>query len=165
MPKDILIDCVYSTVVSFNARGIAFNGRVLVGGSNQKHRFDICVFGGFGVVRNSAHVLGRCDIEFNDCAFICGAGSAFYGTSTKSSYKFTRCTIAANKANETSSARNIATYVDCVDKRSLRKSADKEEARRQAEEEEQKLLAKEERAAAERDFFYQYATIEEQWFA
>ena len=125
MPKDILIDCVYSTVVSFNARGIAFNGRVLVGGSNQKHRFDICVFGGFGVVRNSAHVLGRCDIEFNDCAFICGAGSAFYGTSTKSSYKFPRCTIAANKANETSSARNIATYVDCVDKRSLRKSADK----------------------------------------
>ena len=46
-----------------------------------------------------------------------------------------------------------------------RRQIREEEARRQAEEEEQKLLAKEERAAAERDFFYQYATIEEQWFA
>ena len=45
VPKDVLIDCVYSTIVSFNARGIAFNGRVLVGGSSQKHRFDKCIFG------------------------------------------------------------------------------------------------------------------------
>ena len=125
VPKDVLIDCVYSTIVSFNARGIAFNGRVLVGGSGQKHIFDKCIFGGFATVRNSFHTTGNCNVEFNDCAFICGAGSPFYGTSTKSSYKFTRCTIAANKATETSSARNIATYVDCVDKRSLRKSADK----------------------------------------
>lgn len=119
VPKDVLIDCVYSTIVSFNARGIAFNGRVLVGGSGQKHRFDKCIFGGFATVRNSFHTTGNCDVEFNDCAFICGAGSPFYGTSTKSSYKFTRCTIAANKANETSSGRVVATYVDCIDEPDL----------------------------------------------
>lgn len=119
VPKDILIDCVYSTIVSFNARGIAFNGRVLVGGSGQKHRFDKCIFGGFATVRNSFHTTGNCNVEFNDCAFICGAGSPFYGTSTKSSYKFTRCTIAANKANETSSGRVAATYVDCIDEPDL----------------------------------------------
>lgn len=119
VPKDVLIDCVYSTIVSFNARGIAFNGRVLVGGSGQKHRFDKCIFGGFFTVRNSFHTTGNCNVEFNDCAFICGAGSPFYGTSTKSSYKFTRCTIAANKANETSSGRVAATYVDCIDEPDL----------------------------------------------
>ena len=119
VPKDVLIDCVYSTIVSFNARGIAFNGRVLVGGSGQKHRFDKCIFGGFATVRNSFHTPGNCDVEFNDCAFICGAGSPFFGTSTKSSYKFTRCTIAANKANETSSGRVVATYVDCIDEPDL----------------------------------------------
>ena len=119
VPRDILIDCVYSTIVSFNARGVAFNGRVLVGGSGQKHRFDKCIFGGFSTVRNSFHTTGNCNVEFNDCAFICGAGSPFYGTSTKSSYKFTRCTIAANKANETSSARLSATYVDCIDEPDL----------------------------------------------
>lgn len=119
VPKDVLIDCVYSTIVSFNARGIAFNGRVLVGGSGQKHRFDKCIFGGFSTVRNSFHTTGNCNVEFNDCAFICGSGSPFYGTSTKSSYKFTRCTIAANKANETSSGRVAATYVDCVDEPDL----------------------------------------------
>ena len=119
VPKDVLIDCVYSTIVSFNARGIAFNGRVLVGGSGQKHRFDKCIFGGFATVRNSFHTTGNCNVEFNDCAFICGAGSPFYGTSTKSSYKFTRCTIAANKANETSSGRVAATYVDCIDEPDL----------------------------------------------
>lgn len=119
VPKDILIDCVYSTIVSFNARGIAFSGRVLVGGSGQKHRFDKCIFGGFATVRNSFHTTGNCDVEFNDCAFICGAGSPFYGTSTKSSYKFTRCTIAANKANESSSGRVAATYVDCIDEPDL----------------------------------------------
>lgn len=119
VPKDVLIDCVYSTIVSFNARGIAFNGRVLVGGSGQKHRFDKCIFGGFATVRNSFHTTGNCDVEFNDCAFICGAGSPFYGTSTKSSYKFTRCTIAANKANESSSGRVAATYVDCIDEPDL----------------------------------------------
>lgn len=119
VPKDVLIDCVYSTIVSFNARGIAFNGRVLVGGSGQKHRFDKCIFGGFATVRNSFHTTGSCNVEFNDCAFICGAGSPFYGTSTKSSYKFTRCTIAANKANESSSGRVAATYVDCIDEPDL----------------------------------------------
>lgn len=119
VPKDVLIDCVYSTIVSFNARGIAFNGRVLVGGSGQKHRFDKCIFGGFATVRNSFHTTGNCDVEFNDCAFICGAGSPFYGTSTKSKYKFNRCTIAANKANETSSGRVAATYVDCIDEPDL----------------------------------------------
>ena len=119
VPKDILIDCVYSTIVSFNARGIALNGRVLVGGSGQKHRFDKCIFGGFATARNSFHTTGNCNVEFNDCAFICGAGSPFYGTSTKSSYKFTRCTIAANKANETSTGRVAATYVDCIDEPDL----------------------------------------------
>ena len=119
VPRDILIDCVYSTIVSFNARGVAFNGRVLVGGSGQKHRFDKCIFGGFATVRNSFHTTGKCGVEFNDCAFICGSGSAFYGTATKSSYKFTRCTIAANKANETSSGRVAATYVDCIDEPDL----------------------------------------------
>ena len=119
VPKDVLIDCVYSTIVSFNARGIAFNGRVLVGGSGQKHRFDKCIFGGFSTVRNSFHTTGNCDVEFNDCAFICGAGSPFFGTSTKSSYKFTRCTIAANKANESSSGRLAATYIDCIDEPDL----------------------------------------------
>lgn len=119
VPKDVLIDCVYSTIVSFNARGIAFNGRVLVGGSGQKHRFDKCIFGGFATVRNSFHTTGNCNVEFNDCAFICGAGSPFYGTSTKSSYKFTRCTIAANKANESSSGRVAATYIDCIDEPDL----------------------------------------------
>lgn len=119
VPKDVLIDCVYSTIVSFNARGIAFNGRVLVGGSGQKHRFDKCIFGGFATVRNSFHTTGSCNVEFNDCAFICGAGSPFFGTATKSSYKFTRCTIAANKANESSSGRVAATYVDCIDEPDL----------------------------------------------
>ena len=119
VPKDVLIDCVYSTIVSFNARGIAFNGRVLVGGSSQKHRFDKCIFGGFATVRNSFHTTGNCDVEFNDCAFICGSGSPFFGTSTKSSYKFTRCTIAANKANESSSGRLAATYIDCIDEPDL----------------------------------------------
>lgn len=119
VPKDVLIDCVYSTIVSFDARGIAFNGRVLVGGSGQKHRFDKCIFGGFATVRNSFHTTGNCNVEFNDCAFICGSGSPFFGTATKSSYKFTRCTIAANKANETSSGRVAATYVDCIDEPDL----------------------------------------------
>lgn len=117
--KDVLIDCVYSTIVSFNARGIAFNGRVLVGGSGQKHRFDKCIFGGFATVRNSFHTNGNCNVEFNDCAFVCGPSSPFYGTATKSSYKFTRCTIAANKANEMTSGRTGATYVDCIDEPDL----------------------------------------------
>lgn len=119
IPSDILIDCVYSTVVSFNARGIAFNGRVLVGGNGESFVFDNCIFGGFASVRNSMHTRGTCNIEFNDCAFICGSGSPFYGTSTKSNYKFTRCTIAANKANETSSGRLGATYIDCIDEPDL----------------------------------------------
>ena len=117
--KDILIDCVYSTVVSFNARGIAFNGRVLIGGSGEVFRFDKCVFGGFASSRNSVHTYGNCDIAFIDCAFVCGGSSPFYGTATKSSYKFTRCTIAANKANESSSGRLGATYVDCIDEPDL----------------------------------------------
>lgn len=119
IPKDILIDSVYSTIVSFNARGVAFNGRVLVGGDGEVFRFDKCVFGGFATNRNSVHTLGTCNIEFNDCAFVCGPGSPFFGTITKSSYRFTRCTIAANKANETSSGRTAATYVDCIDEPDL----------------------------------------------
>ena len=119
IPKDIIIDCVYSTIVSFNARGVAFNGRVLVGGNGETFRFDKCVFGGFASSRNSVHTYGSCNIEFNDCAFVCGPSSPFYGTATKSSYKFTRCTIAANKANDTSSGRTGATYVDCIDEPDL----------------------------------------------
>lgn len=119
IPKDILIDCVYSTVVSFNARGIAFNGRVLIGGSGEVFRFDKCVFGGFASSRNSVHTYGNCDIAFIDCAFVCGGSSPFYGTATNSIYNFTRCTIAANKANETTSGRTGATYVDCIDEPDL----------------------------------------------
>lgn len=119
IPSYILIDTTYSTIAGLHARGVAFNGRVLPGGSNQKYRFDKCVFGGFPKGFNSVHTVGYCDVEFNDCAFICGAGSPFYGTSTKSSYKFTRCTIAANKANEITSGRLSATYIDCIDEPDL----------------------------------------------
>lgn len=119
VPAYVLIDTSYSTIAGLHARGVAFNGRVLPGGSLQKYRFDKCVFGGFPKTYNSVHSVGYCDIEFNDCAFICGAGSPFFGTSTKSSYKFTRCTIAANKANETSSGRVAATYIDCIDEPDL----------------------------------------------
>ena len=119
VPSYILIDTSYSTIAGLYARGIAFNGRVLPGGSNQKYRFDKCVFGGFPKGYNSVHAVGYCDIEFNDCAFICGAGSAFYGMSKNSSYIFNRCTIAANKANGTSPGRLDATYIDCIDEPDL----------------------------------------------
>lgn len=119
IPAYILIDTSYSTIAGLHARGVAFNGRVLPGGSLQKYRFDKCVFGGFPKGYNSVHPVGYCDIEFNDCAFICGYGSPFFGTSTRSSYIFNRCTIAANKANETSPGRIGATYVDCIDEPDL----------------------------------------------
>lgn len=119
VPAYILIDTSYSTIAGLHARGVVFNGRVLPGGSNQKYRFDKCVFGGFPKGYNSVHSVGYCVIEFNDCAFICGASSAFYGVTKNSSYKFNRCTIAANKANESSPGRLAATYVDCIDEPDL----------------------------------------------
>lgn len=119
IPSYVLIDSVYSTVIGLDARGITFKGRVLIGNNTSTFRFYNCRFGGFPKEYHSVHTLGNCTIEMYDCALTCGYASAFYGISTKGKFSFTRCTIAANKTNVTSSARASATYVDCIDEPDL----------------------------------------------
>lgn len=119
IPSYILIDTSYSRIMGLDARGITFKGRVLIGDNSSIFRFYNCRFGGFPKFYNSVHTVGYCTIEMYDCTLTCGFSSPFYGTSTKGTYSFTRCTIAANKKNETSSARIAATYVDCIDEPDL----------------------------------------------
>lgn len=119
IPSYILIDTSYSVIMGLDARGITFKGRVLIGDNTSTFRFYNCTFGGFPKAYKSVHTVGYCTIDMYDCALICGYSSAFFGTSTKGTYTFTRCTFAANKANETSSARVSATYVDCIDEPDL----------------------------------------------
>lgn len=119
IPSYVLIDTSYSVIMGFDARGITFKGRVLIGDNMSTFRFYNCRFGGFPKEYNSVHTVGYCTIEMYDCALTCGYASGFFGSSTKGAYSFTRCTIAANKTNETSSARIAATYVDCVDEPDL----------------------------------------------
>lgn len=119
IPSYVLIDTSYSVIMGLDARGITFKGRVLIGDNFSTFRFYNCTFGGFPKGYPSVHTVGYATIEMYDCSLTCGYASAFYGTSTKGSYSFTRCTFAANKANETSSARVSATYVDCIDEPDL----------------------------------------------
>lgn len=119
IPSYILIDKTYSTIMSFEARGIIFKGRVLIGDNMSQYKFYNCVFGGFPKSYHSVHTVGYCTVDMYDCALICGFSSAFYGTITKAKYTFTRCTFAANKTNEISSGRNYATYIDCIDEPDL----------------------------------------------
>ncbi len=119
IPAYVLIDTSYSVIMGLDAHGITFKGRVLIGDNFGSFRFYKCRFGGFPKGYPSVHTVGYATIEMYDCSLTCGYASAFYGTSTKGSYTFTRCTFAANKANETSSGRNAATYVDCIDEPDL----------------------------------------------
>lgn len=119
IPAYVLIDTSYSVIMGLDARGITFKGRVLIGDNLSTFRFYNCRFGGFPKGYHSVHTVGSCTIEMYDCALTCGYASAFFGTSTKGAYSFTRCTIAANKTNETSSARIAANYVDCIDEPDL----------------------------------------------
>ena len=106
----------------FDARGVAFIGRVLVGGDSATTlncNFYKCVFSCHANARHSLHCMGYANLKVYDSAFICGVADGFYAPLTGSTYEFTRCTFAANKENGISAGRKGATYVDCVDEPDL----------------------------------------------
>lgn len=106
----------------FDARGVAFIGRVLVGGDSATTlncNFYNCVFSCHANARNSLHCMGYANLKVYDSAFICGIANGFYAPLTGSTYAFTRCTFAANKENALTAGRKGATYVDCVDEPDL----------------------------------------------
>ena len=106
----------------FDARGVAFIGRVLVGGDSATTlncNFYNCVFSCHANARNSLHCMGYANLKVYDSAFICGIANGFYASLTGSTYAFTRCTFAANKENSLTAGRKGATYVDCVDEPDL----------------------------------------------
>lgn len=106
----------------FDARGVAFIGRVLVGGDSTTTlncNFYNCVFSCHANARNSLHCMGYANLKVYDSAFVCGIANGFYASLTGSTYEFTRCTFAANKENGISAGRKGATYVDCVDEPDL----------------------------------------------
>lgn len=106
----------------FDARGVAFIGRVLVGGDSTTTlncNFYNCVFSCHANARHSLHCMGYANLKVYDSAFICGVADGFYAPLTGSTYEFTRCTFAANKENGISAGRKGATYVDCVDEPDL----------------------------------------------
>lgn len=118
-----VIDCRESTGFNdFDARGVAFVGRVLVGGDSSTTlncNFYKCVFKGSHDTRHSLHCMGYSNLKVYDSAFICGASNPFYAAITGATYTFTRCTFAANKKNENSAGRLQATYIDCIDNTDL----------------------------------------------
>lgn len=106
----------------FDARGVAFVGRVLVGGDSATTlncNFYKCFFKSTIDTRSSLHCMGYSNLKIYDSSFICGASNPFYAPITGSTYTFTRCTFAANKKNESTQGRLQATYVDCVDEPDL----------------------------------------------
>ena len=106
----------------FDARGVAFIGRVLVGGDSATTlncNFYKCVFSCHANARHSLHCMGYANLKVYDSAFVCGIANGFYAPMTGSTYAFTRCTFAANKENGISAGRKGATYVDCVDEPDL----------------------------------------------
>ena len=106
----------------FDARGVAFIGRVVVGGDSLTTlncNFYKCVFKGTLDTRHSLHCMGYANLNVYDSAFICGASNPFYAAITGAKYTFTRCTFAANKKNDISIGRQQATYIDCIDNTDL----------------------------------------------
>lgn len=106
----------------FDARGVAFIGRVLVGGDSATTlncNFYNCVFSCHANARHSLHCMGYANLKIYDSAFVCGIANGFYAPMTGSTYAFTRCTFAANKENVATAGRKGATYVDCVDEPDL----------------------------------------------
>lgn len=106
----------------FDARGVAFLGRLLLSGDAStllKCNFYNCIFGGFDYDYNSLHCTGNAKLTLYDCALICGKGSAFAANIAGAEYTFYRCTFAANKKNTSTDGRQGAVYVDCIDEPDL----------------------------------------------
>lgn len=118
-----VIDCRDSTGFNdFDAHGVAFVGRVLVGGDSATSlncNFYKCVFKSSIETRHSLHCMGYANLKAYDCAFICGAGNGFYAANTSATYTFTRSSFAANKKNDATAGRLAATYIDCIDEPDL----------------------------------------------
>lgn len=101
-------------VKGFNARGVTFNGRVLLFGKSSTNRiecvFSKCVFSCNGKTYVSLQCNGYCNIIAEDCAFIGGLSRAIYTTGQGNTLELNRCTIAANKNNTSATA----TFTDCI---------------------------------------------------
>ena len=118
-----VIDCREATGFNdFDARCVAFVGRVVVGGDSSTTlncNFYKCVFKSIIDTRHSLHCMGYSNLNVYDSAFVCGASNPFYAAITGAKYIFTRCTFAANKKNDISIGRQQATYIDCIDNTDL----------------------------------------------
>ena len=101
-------------VKGFNARGVTFNGRVLLVGESSTNRiecvFSKCVFSCNGKTYISMQCNGYCDVIAEDCAFIGGLNRGIYITGEGNTLTLNRCTIAANKWNTTATG----TFTDCI---------------------------------------------------
>lgn len=101
-------------VKGFNARGVTFNGRVLLVGESSTNRiecvFSKCVFSCNGKTYISMQCNGYCDVIAEDCAFIGGLNRGIYITGEGNTLTLNRCTIAANKWNTISTG----TFTDCI---------------------------------------------------
>lgn len=101
-------------VKGFNARGVTFNGRVLLVGESSTNRiecvFSKCVFSCNGKTYISMQCNGYCDVIAEDCAFIGGLNRGIYITGEGNTLTLNRCTIAANKWNTSVTG----TFTDCI---------------------------------------------------
>lgn len=101
-------------VKGFNARGVTFNGRVLLFGTSSTKKitcmFSNCVFSCNGKTYVSLQCNGYCNIIADDCAFIGGLNRAIYTSGQYNTLELNRCTIAANKYDISATG----TFTDCI---------------------------------------------------
>lgn len=117
-PGNLLLENREQTGFSdLTMRGVTLVGRVLVGGNAGKRLkcvFEKCVFGGFANVYNTFQTSGYADAAMTDCAFVGGLANGVYLAGAENFVKFTRCTIAANKSDNSLATASNSEFVDCV---------------------------------------------------
>lgn len=106
-------------VDSFNARGVTFIGRVIIGASSElpsTATFNKCVFGsGTASTYLFQATAGNATLEFNDCLFTGSLTYPIYLSGSNLTAALNRCTIAGNATDTVyGNAASSATLTDCV---------------------------------------------------
>ncbi len=100
--------------VGFNARGVTFNGRVVLQGAGGDDKiacvFSRCTFTCAGKTYISLQLNGYSEVIAEDSAFIGSLNRGIYTTGDGNALILNRCTIAANK----NKIAATGTFTDCV---------------------------------------------------
>lgn len=100
--------------VGFNARGVTFNGRVILQGAGGDDKiacvFSQCVFSCSGKTYISLQLGGYSEVIAEDSAFIGSLNRGIYTTGDGNALILNRCTIAANK----NKIAATGTFTDCI---------------------------------------------------